>query len=151
MATMFEESVPFEVAGLRLAPTPSSTTNAQLTAREILDRGAQRVTVELQDQPVVQAALKETMGNVFLGLGMVEKGELLLEEALHLRLEHLPREHVDTASSLHSIGLLRFNQQLVRSKCFQLFEKHRQSDGNCLATIMSLLTPLEWLWPRSSG
>ncbi len=111
LAKMFEEFAPFEFMGLRFGRTQRVSANAALTAREMLDRGAERVATELQDQPLVQAALKETIGNVYLGLGMIEKAEVLLQEALELRGRHLPREHLDTASNLHSIGLLRFSQQ----------------------------------------
>lgn len=110
LASMFEASAAFDFAGLRFGGTETSRANANLTAREILDRGAMRISAELKDQPTVQAALKETMGNVYLGLGLLEQADALLHEALELRQQHLPRDHLDMASSLHSIGMLRFSQ-----------------------------------------
>ena len=110
LGNMFEESAPLDIFGLRILATEKGIASADLTAREILDRGAQRVSVELQEQPLVQAALLETIGNVYLGLGLFEKAETLLFEAFELRQKHLPREHLDVASSLHSIGTLRYEQ-----------------------------------------
>ena len=127
LAEMFAESAALDFSGIRVNISEKSRAGANLTAREILDRGAQRVTEQLKDQPVVQAALKETMGSVYVGLGMLPQAEplleaelfgylkgaftgALLEEALDLRRQHLPREHLDTASSLHSISILRFAQ-----------------------------------------
>ncbi len=110
LARMFEESAPYHMGGLRFGVTEKALARGNLTAREILDRGAQRVTAELQDQPVVQAALMDTIGNVYLGMGMIEKAEVLLQEAFELRQKHLPREHPDMANSWHSIGVLRLAQ-----------------------------------------
>ena len=110
LAGMFEESAPFQTAGIRFGGGDKALANANLTAREILDRGSERVAAELKDQPVVEASLKDTIGNVYLGLGLIEKAEVLLQEAHELRQRHLPHEHLDIATSLHSIGVLRLAQ-----------------------------------------
>ncbi len=111
MTKMFEESAPLEMAGMRLAASDKAGASANLTAQEILDRGTERITSELKEQPLIQAALKDTMGNVYLGLGKMERAETLLQEAYDLRQRNLPREHLDMASSLHSIGILRTLQR----------------------------------------
>ncbi|MEX0679638.1 MAG: tetratricopeptide repeat protein [Pirellulales bacterium] len=122
LARLFEESAPFEMAGLRFGVTEKAMAGANLTAREILDRGAQRISTELKDQPIVQAALQEAIGNVYLGVGMTDKADALLQEAMELRREHLPREHLDIASGLHSIGVLRFIQGRPE-ECAQALEE----------------------------
>jgi tetratricopeptide (TPR) repeat protein len=151
---MFEESAPFQSGGMRFGSSDKARANANLTAREILDRGSERVTAELKDQPVVEAALKDTIGNVYLGIGMIEKAEGLLQEALELRQRHLPREHLDVATSLHSIGVLRLAQArpaeggtavrealTIRRKL--LSEDHPLVDDSrmLLATILGLYRP----------
>ena len=110
LAQMFEESATLDVFGLKFGSTAKTAASANMTAREILDRGTKRIVIELKDQPLIQASLKETIGNVFLGLGMREQSEELLEEAMSLRLAHLPREHLEVASSLYSLAVLRLAQ-----------------------------------------
>jgi len=107
LAQMFEESAPLQMAGVRFGSANKSSAD-ELTARQILDRGAERVRSDLNDQPVIQAALKDTMGSVYLGLGMMNNAKTLLEEALEIRKTHLGPENLDTAGSLHNIGVLQF-------------------------------------------
>ena len=122
LTNMFEESAPFELAGLRFVVNGKGKERANVTAREILDRGSHRIANELKDQPIIQATLKETMGNVYLGLGAWKEAEALLQESLDLRVKHLPREHPDIASSLHSIGVLRFAQHQYSASAAHLEE-----------------------------
>jgi len=62
---------------------------AERTAREILERGRERIAEELADQPEVQAELLAAMSRVYNGMRMVEEaketitGELELREALN--------------------------------------------------------------------
>jgi len=77
LTTLFEVSDPGEARG------------NSITAREILDRGAQRVRTELSDQPLVQAGMMETMGGVYRGLGLYSDAQPLLERSLALRTERL--------------------------------------------------------------
>ena len=49
----------FEIADLRKSPGASSA------AKELLDRGAEKVLRDLKDQPVVQAKLMDTIGGLY--------------------------------------------------------------------------------------
>ncbi|NIN70410.1 MAG: protein kinase, partial [Gemmatimonadetes bacterium] len=51
---------------------PSEALGNTITAREILDRGAERIETELGDQPLVRADLMNTMGVVYKSLGLYE-------------------------------------------------------------------------------
>ena len=64
---------------------PSEARGNSITAREILDRGADSIEEGLGDQPDVQAALMSTMGQVYQNLGLMQDAERLLERALDLR------------------------------------------------------------------
>ncbi len=77
-----------------------------ITAREILDSGAQRVTRELQDQPEVQATLMQAIGNVYRNLGLYELAEPLLREALKVRRQVLGGDHPAVAQSLNNLGVV---------------------------------------------
>ncbi len=64
---------------------PESGEGASLTAREILDRGAQRVAGELAGKPEIQARLLHAIGRVYQNLGLYEQATSELESALRLR------------------------------------------------------------------
>ena len=83
---------------------PSEAKGNTITAREILDKGAERIAGELKEQPDVKAALMETMGRVFATLGLYDKARPLLEEALKLRRQSLGSEHPDVVTSLMNLA-----------------------------------------------
>jgi eukaryotic-like serine/threonine-protein kinase len=85
---------------------PSESRGNSVTAREILDRGASRVAGQLEGQPVVQAALMDTIGRVYQSLGLFEPARPLLEKALSTRRQSLGSEHADVAATLDHLGSL---------------------------------------------
>jgi len=83
---------------------PSEARGETVTAREILDRGVERVETELGNQPVVQARLKNTMGAVYHRLGLYEPARELLASSLEIRCSELPPDHPELADSLDDLG-----------------------------------------------
>jgi len=86
---------------------PAESEGQELTARQILDRGAEHVRTELSDQPRVQAALMHTIGLVYVKLGLFEPAEALLEEALAVRRRLLGERDPQVAETLNALGLLK--------------------------------------------
>ncbi len=86
---------------------PYHARGERLTAREILDQGAERVSRELAGQPDVQAELMDSIGEVALGLGRYDQAEPLLERALALRRKRFGPESLPVAQSLEHLGLLK--------------------------------------------
>ena len=78
-----------------------------LTARQLLDRGADELPKRFANQPELQAHLMNTLGNVYRSLGVYDRAEPLLEQALALRQEALSPSHADVAASLHNLAWLR--------------------------------------------
>jgi len=64
---------------------PSEALGNRITAREILDKGAQRIETELADQPAIQATLMDTMGTVYTSLGLYGSAIPLMQQALETR------------------------------------------------------------------
>jgi serine/threonine protein kinase/tetratricopeptide (TPR) repeat protein len=95
---MFKGSDPFEGRG------------RELTAREVLDRGSQRMRTELRDQPEVRATLMDTMGRVYLELGKYDTAAQLAEEALRYREGAFGRDSLEVASTLNSMGAIKGQQ-----------------------------------------
>lgn len=68
----------FEVAD------PSEAKGQVITAREILDRGRRQIETGLQDEPSVKAELGTTLGEVYMGLGLIPEGRSLVERSFAL-------------------------------------------------------------------
>ncbi len=88
---------------------PSEGRGSTVTAREILDRGTAKVSRDLSNQPVVQARLMDTLGQVYVSLGMYEQARPLLEQALSTRRKLLGEDNVETATSLDHVGGLSWH------------------------------------------
>jgi eukaryotic-like serine/threonine-protein kinase len=83
---------------------PSEAKGNTVTAREILDKGAERIRGELKDKPEVQATLMHTMGQVYKSLGLYDKAEGLLSSALEIQKGVFGPEHPDVAESMKGLG-----------------------------------------------
>ncbi|MEM9557850.1 MAG: serine/threonine-protein kinase [Acidobacteriota bacterium] len=86
------------LVGLFDAADPTLT-REQITARQLLDRGVERIEDELADQPLVQARLMSTLGRVYHNDGAFAAAEPLFAGALELRQRHLPSGHPDIATA----------------------------------------------------
>src|SRR5690606_20874082 len=83
---------------------PGEARGNTVTVREIMDRGAERIARELTDQPAVQATLMETMGTVYMSLGLYDQAASLLQSALDQRRTLYGDRHLEVARSLHRLG-----------------------------------------------
>jgi non-specific serine/threonine protein kinase/serine/threonine-protein kinase len=83
---------------------PSQARGNNITAREVLDRGAQRIEQELRSEPLVQAQMMATMGMVYRNLGLAAKAEPLLTGAVGLRSRLLGRDHPGTLQAQAHLG-----------------------------------------------
>lgn len=92
----------FLIDSFRLAD-PSQSRGKEITAREILDSGATRISRELQSQPALQATLLDTIGSVYLGLGEFEEAQPLIEQGLSVR-RALGGDSLEVARSLYSLN-----------------------------------------------
>ncbi len=79
---------------------PDNAKGGTITVRDVLDRGATRVQLELADQPKVQATLLMTMGSAYRSLALHDEAQKLLDQSLRLRRAALGDQHPDVATSL---------------------------------------------------
>jgi tetratricopeptide (TPR) repeat protein len=86
--------------------TPGKEKGQNLTARELLDRGRDRVLAETKEDPLVRAEMLHTLGDVYRTLGLYQEAAPLLKEALDLRRRELGADDLDVAASLHGLGWL---------------------------------------------
>ncbi len=88
-------------------PDPGEVRGNTVTAREILDRGAEQVPGELEDQPQVQALFMDTIGRVYKNLGLYDRAGELFVGAVDLRRDDEP---LAQAESQNHLGEIRFLQ-----------------------------------------
>jgi serine/threonine-protein kinase len=93
--------------GLFAVADPSESGGDDVTARALLDQGAERIERELADQPAVQARMMQVMGEVYQSLGAFDAAAPLLERALTLRRDMLDTPPLDVADNLNSLAVLR--------------------------------------------
>jgi serine/threonine protein kinase len=90
--------------GLFRVSDPSVARGNAITAREILDRGVQRLGAELRNDPETRAELIATIGEVFESLGLYAEAESLLRQAVadneRLHGEH----HAATQEAMETLG-----------------------------------------------
>ncbi len=84
---------------------PGEAHGSTVTARELLDQGAQRIRRDLREQPAVQARLLDTIGRVYFKLGLYGEARPLLEDALRLRRKP-GEDRLDLSESLEHLALL---------------------------------------------
>ena len=78
------------------------------SATMVLDRGVEKITSGLSDQPVVRARLLETLGSAYRNLGRFDEARPLLEEALALRENHTEATDAAIADSCVALGWLEY-------------------------------------------
>lgn len=83
---------------------PSEARGNTITAREILDSGAARISKDLKHQPAVEAALLDTIGNVYEDLGLYPRAQSLFEQSLSLRSAEHSGSNTDIAQSYFNVA-----------------------------------------------
>jgi tetratricopeptide (TPR) repeat protein len=89
---------------------PSQARGSSVTAREILDAGAAKLEHQLADQPLVRAKLLDTIGTVYIGLGLYDRAADMADQALALRQRVLGPDDLDVATSLETRAWVYFLQ-----------------------------------------
>jgi serine/threonine-protein kinase len=77
-----------------------------LTAREILEAGRERIDAELVDQPAVQADLLESIGIVYMSWRLIEEGTNILEQERALRASTDGEESAEYANVLSRLAAI---------------------------------------------
>lgn len=78
------------------------------TVKSVIDEAAIRVDGELRDQPLVQAAIRSTIGRIYLGLGVYDLAKQHIDAAYQARLKLLGPGHHDLAESEFDMARLYY-------------------------------------------
>ena len=104
------EQVSQFLVGLFEVSDPSETRGNEITAREILDKGTERIGQELRDQPRLRARMLGTMGWVYITLGLYDQARPLLEEAIEINRSVLGEDHPDTLFTMNDLATLHYRE-----------------------------------------
>jgi eukaryotic-like serine/threonine-protein kinase len=134
-------------------PDPSQSRGNTVTAREILDRGAEKIAQELKDQPEAQATLMDTIGTVYFNIGLYDRAAPLLEEALKTRRQILGDAHLDVARTMTNLVQVlgeRGDTEAAESLTREALAIRRKHYGTEHAEIAESLNDLAYL-SRAKG
>ncbi len=81
-----------------------------VTAREILDYGAAKATLELADQPLTQARVMQTIASFYHRLGLYQEALPLVRQALEIRRRLLGDGDLAVAESRYELASLHWRQ-----------------------------------------
>jgi tetratricopeptide (TPR) repeat protein len=102
------------------SPDPASA-GPNVTVRQVLEDAARRLDGELEDQPLVQASLRGTIGRTYLALGLFPEAEAQLRTAFRRKSELLGTDHretalgrIDLASALYALEAYEESAELLK-------------------------------------
>ncbi|HEV3277262.1 MAG TPA: serine/threonine-protein kinase [Terriglobia bacterium] len=84
--------------------SPSAKPDPHLEVRTALDRAAARIAGKFDRQPEVEAAIRDTMGQTYMDLGLYPEARKQLERALDLRRRVLGAENPQTLKTMGRLG-----------------------------------------------
>jgi len=123
---------------------PSTKPDPNLTVRTALDRAASRIEGKFASQPVVEAAIRYTIGNAYHDLGIHDEAQRHLERALDLRRRALGVGHEDTLSAMTSLGDLYREQgqyekaEALLKDALAALERRPTEDDQKLSAMLNL-------------
>jgi serine/threonine protein kinase len=138
------------LTGLFKVSDPSEARGNSVTAREILDKGADKIQRELQGQPLVQGKLMSTMGIVYDSLGLFGPAQTLLEKGLEIRTKALGPDNPDVAVTLGQLGTVMWHKgdfaasNELMLKALAINEKSFGPDSKEAANSLHNLGNLYW-------
>jgi serine/threonine protein kinase/tetratricopeptide (TPR) repeat protein len=83
---------------------PKQSHGDELTAKDLLDRGVQKIRSGLKTEPFVRAELSKTLGRVYRDLGWYADARPLLAEALDLHRQTLREDDYRIVQDMQNLG-----------------------------------------------
>ncbi len=91
-------------AGATVQARPDSKPDPDLKVRTALDRAAARIPGKFETRPLVEAALRRTIGAAYQDLGLYPQAQAQYERALELQRRTLGADHTDSAVTMNDLA-----------------------------------------------
>ena len=123
---------------------PYNARGDTITARELLDKGAEKINRSLSNQPEVKAELLDLIGQVYLNMGMYNKADSLIKKGLAIR-EKFDKTGTDIENSLNSLSNVYLfkgeysKAAAVLKRAVSLHESLSQKDDSAYTSTLSNL------------
>lgn len=85
---------------------PDTKPDPDLTVRTALDRAAGAVEGKFDNEPLVEAAIRQTIGTTYRDLELHAEAERQVDRALALRRQELGEQHPETLSTANELAFL---------------------------------------------
>lgn len=89
---------------------PNTKPDPDLKVRTALDRAGRRIQGKFDKQPLVEAAIRQTIANTYKDLGLYTDAQPHLERAVELRTKLQGQEHQDTLTAMSDLADLYLDQ-----------------------------------------
>jgi tetratricopeptide (TPR) repeat protein len=89
---------------------PQTSPDPDIRVRTVLDRAAERIGTRFGRQPLVEAAIRYTIGRTYWHMGLYEKAQPHLEKALEIRSRTLGPEHPETVKAMAARANIYFER-----------------------------------------
>ena len=109
---------------------PTEAVGDTISARQLLDRSAERIGAELKNEPVIQARLMHTMGKVYSEMGLFGRSKPLLDSALAKQRALLDTQNPELGATLHDLGYTYYqlgefdSAQVLMEQSLQIFREN---------------------------
>ncbi len=121
----------------------------KVTVEEVLGRAAARIAGKFENQPRIEAAIRQTIGKTYYELGEYGAAEPHLERALELRRRVLGEEHPDTLTTMDYLVCLYGEQgQVTKAEplAIKTLELRRRVRGEEHQDTIESIHDLAWLY-----
>ena len=105
---------------------PDTKPDRDLKVRTALDRAAVRIASKFDKQPLVEAAIRQTIGNTYKDLGLYPEAQGQLEAARALRVKVQGEGHPDTLTAMNNLAAVYLDQgqyaqaEALHAQAFQI-------------------------------
>jgi eukaryotic-like serine/threonine-protein kinase len=89
---------------------PNNKPDANLKVRTALDRAAAGIKGKFDRQPAVEAAIRDTIGQTYMDLGLNREARTQLDRALELRRRVLGEKNPETLKTMNRVGYTAYLQ-----------------------------------------
>jgi eukaryotic-like serine/threonine-protein kinase len=98
------------MTGMFKVSDPSEARGNKVTAREILDKASDEISVGLVQDPELRAQMMHAMSTVYSNLGLVSRAEPLIRRTVQIQSQVLGPNHPDTLRSEFDLGISLFEE-----------------------------------------